>query len=807
MGQLSPYLLTKPDRDPGIIDADFSPYMEEVEPWVKVLEYWRILRKRIRLVLAVFLGIFALAAIKDFNAVRLYTATATLLIESKMPQLFGDASGGPGSDDSDEYLSDDQTEYELLRSRSVAARVVQAEGLLKPNAYPPPVPTLSSKIRAWIKSLIPFSGSMAKEPTPQQLPEGADGFAVPANAIDGYLGMVKVTPIENTRMARVSVTTADPKLSARLANAHARQFIRRGIELNSQASEDASRFLSGKLADLKTQVEQSELALNNYRRDKGIIPGLISVNGKEDVVLERLNKISQDLQDAHLKTISLGTEVALVKEGRTDALPEVMESSLIQKLKGDLDVLQVEKAGMANQFKPNYPPMQQLDAKIRGTQAALAQEVRNTVSNLHQQYQAALEREKTLSQELDKQKSFALGLNDAAVRYLILEREADTNRGLYDSVLKRMKDMALLADVHASNVSVVDYAEPPGAPSSPNTSKDLSQAALLGLVLALGLAILLEHLDATLKFPDETQRYLGLPNLAVIPEFTFGKALAYYGAEGSRGSRDQNALEARTKHIADIVTVNGKFSVLSEAYRTLRTALLLSRAGNHPKITLVTSALPHEGKTTVAVNTAIVLAHTGAKVLLIDADLRKPRCHKVLSLKNHFGLTEMLTGGANEEAISPTKIENLFLLSSGRIPPSPSELLGSIRMREILESLSKSYEYIVVDSPPAMLVADAIVLSTMTDGVVLVAAGGQTPKQQARAAVTRLRQANAHIFGFVLNKVRINKFDYPYYHYSGVYHSGLYQGYYQDERYHKNGRGGDDEGGEDSPILEDEYKT
>ena len=255
------------------------------------------------------------------------------------------------------------------------------------------------------------------------------------------------------------------------------------------------------------------------------------------------------------------------------------------------------------------------------------------------------------------------------------------------------------------------------------------------------------------------------------------------------------------------MTVDGKYSVLSEAYRTPRTALLLSRAGNHPKITLVTSALPHEGKTTVAVNTAIVLAHTGAKVLLIDADLRKPRCHKVLSLKNHFGLTEMLTGGANEEAISPTKIENLFLLSSGRIPPSPSELLGSIRMREILESLSKSYEYIVVDSPPAMVVADSIVLSTMTDGVILVAAGGQTPKQQARAAVARLRQANAHIFGFVLNKVRIYKFDYPYYHYSGVYHSGLYQGYYKDEGYFKNGGEEGEEAGEDSPILEDEYKT
>ena len=769
MGQPSPYFIRRLDQDPDAIDAEFSPFMEEVEPWTKVREYWRIFRKRLKLIAGVALAIVAVVGLRDFSAARLYTATTTLLINNKMPHLFSDAGAGVVSNEGDSsgYNSDDQTEYELLRSRSIAARVILAEGLLKQAAGPPATPTLSGEIQAWLKSWIPFVPVSTKK-----MPERASEYAVPSNAIDGYLGQIRVTPIENTHMAKVSVTTTDPELSARLANAHAQQFIRRGIELNAQASEDAGRFLSGKLDELKTQVEQSELALNNYRRDKGIIPGLISVNGKEDVVLERLNKINQDLQEAHLKTISLGTEVALVKEGRADALPEVIESPLIQKLKGDLDVLQVENAGMANQFKPNYPPMQELQAKIHGTQDALAQEVRNAVASVHEQYQAALERETTLTSELEKQKSFALGLNDAAVRYLILEREADTNRELYDSVLKRMKDMALLADVHASNISIVDEAEPPRTPSSPNTRKDLLQAALVGLALAFGLAFLLENLDTTLKLPDEAERYLRVPSLAIIPEFSF----AQRGLYGGKSSGKDRALlsgsnQNGSRHGTDIVTTYGKYSVLSESFRTLRTALLLSRAGNHPKITLITSALPHEGKTTIAVNTAVVLAHTGAKVLLIDADLRKPRCHKVLSLKNHFGLTEMLTGSANEEAISETKIEHLHLLSSGKIPPSPSELLGSNRMREILDSLSKVYDYIVVDSPPVMVVADSMVLSAMVDGVVMVAAGGQTPKQQARAALARLQQANARIFGFVLNKVRIQKFDYAYY-------SGVYQGYY-----------------------------
>jgi succinoglycan biosynthesis transport protein ExoP len=767
MGQPSPYFIRRLDQDPGIIDAEFSSFGEEVEPWIKVTEYWRIFRKRLTLIAAVSLTIVGFVGWRDFSAVRLYTATTTLLIDTKMPRLFNEqGEGGVSAEgNSDGWLSDDQTEYELLRSRSIAAKVILAEGLLKPAVDSPTTVTLSKQIRQWIKVWLPLPSETAKKPVEQ-----TGEYSVPSGAIDAYLSQVRVTPIENTRMASVSVTTTNPELSARLANAHAKQFIRRGIELNAEASEDAGRFLAGKLAELKTQVEQSELALNNYRRDKGIIPGLISVNGKEDVVLERLNKISQDLQEAHLKTIGLETERALVKQGRADALPEVIESPLIQKLKGDLDVLQVENAGMANQYKSSYPPMQELQAKIQGTQDALAQEVQNAVSSVHEQYQAALEREKTLGVELDKQKAFALGLNDAAVRYLILEREAETNRELYDSVLKRMKDMALLADVHASNISVVDEAEPPLGPSSPNSRKDLWQAGLLGLALALGLAFVLEQLDMTLKTPDDIQRYLHVPSLALIPVFAFARrSLLGAKSPNADGLLEADAKNKKPSHGGDIVTTYGKYSVISEAFRTLRTALLLSRAGGHPKITLITSALPNEGKTTIAVNTAVVLAHTGAEVLLIDADLRKPRCHKVLSLKNHFGLTEMLTGSANEEAISETKIEHLHLLSSGKIPPSPSELLGSKRMREVLDNLSKLYDYIVLDSPPVMVVADAIVLSAMADGVIIVAAGSQTPKQQARAAIARLLQANARIFGLVLNKVKVNQFDYPYYHYSGLY--------------------------------------
>ena len=783
--QPSPFFINRIDRDLGAIEPEFFRFTEEAEAWTKVHEYLRIVRKRSILIVAVTLLVIAFVAARDLSTPSLYTATATLLINNNVPSLFVDQGGTVSSQaDFSGYDSDDQTEYQLLRSRGVGARVILAEGLLKPAANQSTSPTFTGEIKRWLKSWLPFSRPAKK--AAEQLGD----LGVPSGAIDAYLGQIQISPIENTHMVRVSATTADPELSARLANAHSEQFIRRGIELNAQATDDAGKFLAGKLAELKDQLEKSELALNNYRRDKGIIPGLISVDGKDDVVLERLNKISGDLQDAHLKTISLGTEVELTKQGRSDALSGVIENSLIQKLKGDLDALQVEKAAMAHQFKSNYPPMQQLQARIQGTQAALNLELQNATSNIHEQYQVALEREKTLSRELDKEKSFVLGLNDSAVRYLLLQREADTNRELYNSVLKHMKDMALIGDVHASNISIVDRAETPGAPTSPRTRKDITQAIFLGLALALGIAFVLDRLDATLKFPDEAQRYLQIPSLALIPDFNLARGATAYGG---RASHNGGALRASfglsipqgspklngARHTGDIVTLSGKYSILSEAYRNLRTALLLSRPGAHPKITLITSAVPNEGKTTVAVNTSIVLAQTGAKVLLIDADLRKPRCHKVLSLKNHYGLTELLTGLANDDVISATQFENLRLLSSGRIPPSPSELLGSSRMRELLENLSKIYDYIVVDSPPVMVVADSIVLSTMADGVVIVAAGGQTPRQQIRAAVARLHQANARIFGFVLNKLHISKSDYPYYHHKGFY-SESYGDYFED---------------------------
>jgi capsular exopolysaccharide synthesis family protein len=353
-----------------------------------------------------------------------------------------------------------------------------------------------------------------------------------------------------------------------------------------------------------------------------------------------------------------------------------------------------------------------------------------------------------------------------------------------------MKDVGVEAEGQNSNVSIVDKATAPRIPSYPKKMRSLMVSGVLGLFGALGLAFLLDYFDNTLNDPEEAERFLRLPNIGIIPEFSLLNSVGYgpksyapakaltaelatngdvpkalTSSNGASGSRGRTA-----SAIQELVTQHGTYSALGEAYRNLRTALLLSRAGAPPKVTLVTSAVAGEGKTVTAVNTAAMLAQLGASVLLIDADMRRPRCHRVLDLDNHLGLTEVLTGVRDlQDLIRPTTVANLYVLSSGSVPPNATELLGSSKMLEVVTALQQIYDYIVIDSPPVMPVSDAVLLSTIVDGVVLVTNASRTPKQQVKAARVRLEYARAKIFGTVLNRVKVHHSEYQYYYHQGYY--------------------------------------
>jgi polysaccharide biosynthesis transport protein len=774
MTQPSPYFIR---RNPGgaggePIETPFrQTFHDEDERALDLLQYWITLKKHRWLIAAVATAITLVVMLRVSMMTPLYTAEATILLKPGTPQLLqvrnGESGASTSMDVEDPAADFVKTQCEILRSRSLASYVVLNQGLAQDPDFvgkktkPGTIATLKSSIKG---SILGFFGvHSARKPLEDSQSAGAAN--VNAGLVGAYLGALQVKPVTETDLVKIIFTTTNPGLSAKLANAHAHAYIREGIELHTQANAEAERFLREKLVELKEKLEKSELALNNYRRDKGIIPGLMSMDGKETVVIDRLSELSKELTSAQVARIGLEAEVEQINKSEFDEIPEAMSSAGVSAIKTQMAALDGEYAAMSQQFKPDYPPLAQLQGKRQELQRRFRAELKKFADTAEASYRAAKIKEGSLQEEMNKQRAQALSLNDAAVGYTILQREVDTNRDLYNSVLQRMKDVGLAAESQSSNIVVLDEAEVPGGPSSPHKTMATLQAMAFGLALGIALAFLIEYQDKTLKTPDEVEFYLRLPNLAAVPSFSRPDSRTFNRARLDGGS--SKSVPAVRREIAGSLS---RYSVIGEAYRALRTALMLSRAGAPPKTILFTSAANSEGKTVSAINTAVVFAHTGARVVLVDVDLRRPRCHKVLGVENHLGLTEVLAGTRQvRDLVRTTDIDGLALLSAGSIPPNPSELVGSEKMRETLAYLAGEFDLIVLDSPPLMPVTDAMLLSTMVDGVVLVVNSSKTAKQHVKAACARLEFARAKVFGVLLNEVDVNS---PHYKHYRQYYGG-----------------------------------
>ncbi len=783
MTQPSPYFIQRngPPREenPELTPRNVS-FIEEEEGTINLEQYWHAIRKRLGLILGIVFAAILLTTVHELLQTPLYTADATVILKPGTPQMLQDKENTQldinAGDADDELENFKKTQYEILKSRSLAATVVQDQDLEHNPDFvgrkPAARPGLLAMVKARIELMLGLKPKAAAPAVPAQN-DRMPGLGASAGIVSAYLGGLRITPVPDTDLVKVGYVSPNPELAAQLANAHAHAYIRQGISLHSQANEEAERFLQERLAELKEKLEKSEVALNNYRRDKGIIPGLISLDGKETVVMDRLTELSKDLTDAQVQRISLESEMQLIREGRYDSLPQVVGDTGATALKGQMNELDSEYASMAKQFKDDYPPMQQLRAKRAQVENQYKAEELRYASSIQSTYEAAVDKEKKLQQEMDKERGQALNLNDATVEYAILQREVDTNRELYESVLERMKGVALAAEAQASNIVILDPAEVPGAPSSPQKMSAVMRSASLAVGFAVALALVLDFLDNSLTTPDAVERYLRLPNIGVIPSFNSTNGSTYGSQRLANGigkitngfSRipDASAKSAPT-YGRELVGAMSPYSLIGEAYRTFRTALMLSRAGAPPKLILFTSAHVAEGKTVTATNSAVMFAHTGARVCLVDADLRRPRCHRILAMDNLVGLTEVLAGARNlQEAIHQTPVEGLDLLAAGMEPPNPTELVGSDKMREVLTLLSSMYDVVIIDSPPVLPVSDSQLLSTMVDGVVVVINSRKTSKQQVRAACTKLEFARAKIFGVVLNQVDVRHPDYKYY--------------------------------------------
>jgi capsular exopolysaccharide synthesis family protein len=746
---------------------------EEPDLW----EYWEIIRRHTRLIAGLFVIAELLTLLVVLVKTPLYTGLSTILIESQAPQVL--EANNDRRPDLEEVASFYKTQYEILKSRTLAAKVVRDLALDR-NPYFTQKPSLVGQFLSSLWSVF------SSESRSRAAARGrADILGVKAEIIDKYLAGLTIRPEFETRLAEVAFTGPDPVLAAKITNAHVLAYIQDGYERRSHSNEAAQRFLEGQLGELEKRVEKSEAALNDYRRDRGIVA--FSIDDKNQMVSDRMAALNKALVDAEETRIVLQADVETINNNNYDAVPEVVSNVLIQNLKVELSRLQGRYANMASQFTPEYPDVARLHAQLSEVQRREQQEISRVVGSIKSKYQSALDRETQIKSQLENEKTHVMTLNDASLHDAVLSREVETNRTLYKNVLERIKVLGVSSESQATNVSVVDTASVPTETSSPKKRLSLVLSGFLALMLGIGVAFVLERSDTGLKSADDVQQYLRLPNLATVLRFSGAREWGLGGKPliqltklnaNSNGKYtnavrrlasgpDPDECPVANQYENGIMPSPSLFAVAGEAYRAIRTSLLLSRPESPPKTVVFTSAIAGEGKTVTVTNTAIAFAGMVDRILLIDADLRRPRCHELLNREANPGLTEVLTGLCElKDAIQPTAVKGLFLLSAGVNPPNPSELLGSRKMREILATVESAYDHVLIDSAPILPVSDTVVLSTMVDGVVLVA-GAETAKKLVRDACYRIFYVSAKVLGVVLNNVNPEQQRYyaPYYMY------------------------------------------
>jgi capsular exopolysaccharide synthesis family protein len=503
-------------------------------------------------------------------------------------------------------------------------------------------------------------------------------------------------------------------------------------------------------------VKQSEDARINYERQNQIW----SVDDKSNITTQRLADLDKQLTDAQGETLKKQALYEYAKAGDIDAVPEIRADPLLQDLQRKRADLAVQYTEAVNQYGPNFPKVQRLQAQTKEVDDQIARESRGIVLQLESDYREAKQREELIRQALEAQKAETNNMAEKMVQYNILKRESEADKSLYEGLLTKLKEAGISEGLKSSNLRVVDPAMIPSYPARPAKARNIALAFLVGLVGGIGLALLREYLDNTVKTPDDIETLTRLPSLAVVP--AFGDSATHKRRMGIFGSPSTNGHEKRIELVAQHLPK----SQMSEAFRALRTALLLSQPDHPPQVILVTSALPREGKTTAAANLAVTLAQLGDKTVLVDADLRKPGVGRLLNLGSgkYAGLSSYLAGVSTLDLVTVPHpaIPNLAAIPTGPLPPNPADLLSSHKLADAIAELRTKYKFVVIDSPPIMAATDAVILSVQVDGVLLVVRSGETPKEAFTRTRDLLTSVKSRILGVVLNAVDASAPDYYY---------------------------------------------
>jgi capsular exopolysaccharide synthesis family protein len=720
---------------------------EEREPVreIHLSEYWAVVVKRWRTV-AVVVALALVAAVgKTLLSTSLYRATVVINVERDR--------GAPVDIGGQQYYDWYNPEFiptqtRLMRSREIARRAAERLNLVEDPRFTPRVSGAARQAGA--------AESGAHDPL----------LAAAARVQGG----VSTSPIRETNLVELSYVALDPKTAADVANAVAEAYIDWTLEARFHMASQATKFLTAQVEQVKGEIEQKEKELQAYGRQKDIV----SVDPSTNITLQKLESLNQDYAKAVADRVAKEARYYELQTAKPDAMAESLSGGLVTQLRNELLKLEREYSEKLSVYKPEWPAMQQLRAQIQKGKEHLATVVDETVTKAREQARSELQmaerREESLQTVLRGQKAEAMALNTNAVEYNNLRVEVATKRALLDTLLKRQSETEMttrLKGTRESSIRIVDRALPPGGRYSPSYRRNGLLGLLLGLAGGLGLAFFLEYLDRSIRSPEQVESVLQLPALGVIPAVGSDAANRYgYGRLKVRKVvAEKPAVAEPAIELLPHLHVR---SVVAEAYRGFRTSLLLARAGGW-KTLVVTSSLPGEGKTATTVNLAVVLAQLGRRVVVVDADLHRPRVHELFGVSNRVGLVSVLAEGIDlAKVVQPTRIAGVAVVTSGPPSPNPSGLLASEAMEKLLEALKGAFDHVVIDSPPVQAVADALILGNLADGVVLCVKGGATAREVVVRTRDKLSRAGARVLGVLINNLPAPSGGYGgYYPYKG----------------------------------------
>jgi polysaccharide biosynthesis transport protein len=716
--------------------------------------YLQILRKYKWLLITTSLIGATIAAISAFRSPPIYRASAQLLIERAAPQVMRLPEVRPEEVDTGDYYP---TQYGILKSRSLAREVMHKLSLQQHPAFVrapgEKKPGLTDSIRGTLQERL-TGIELLRPPQPQPWTAPAEDEQE-RRIIGAILRSLRVEPVRNSRLVTLSFEGRDPELIAQIVNALAEAYMNRTVELKFNAAQTAMQWLKDKVAEERKSIEEAEQTLQTFRERENIL----SPEGGEEVLVKKIATLNDLYVQMRVRGLEMEGQAQMLQRIAKDpklveAFPLVMQNQFIQTLKANYTTLELDLSELIDRYGYKHPSLQRKESQLGALRSNMGQGVTQVRQSVEMQAQLARQMEEYVRQLIDETRREVFAFHQKAIQYGVLQREVQAQNEIYNLLLRRLHEAGVTEQLRIGNATVIDSAEVPTVPVKPNKSRNTLVGLLVGLGIGVAMASALSGLDTTIRTPDHLQQ-LGLPFLGAIMRFRIPKEASGLG---------------------ELIVHVQPHSPVAEAFRNVRTSVILARAELPSKALLLTSVAPGEGKTVVTVNLAAALAQAGRKVLLVEADMRKPRLGKIFHVEAEGpGLPQILGEGIPlEAAVRPTAVERLSLITCPTIPQNPSELLESERLAALIASAKERYDFVLFDSPPLMAVTDAAVLASRVDGVALVVKGKTIPRELMQQALATLTEARATVIGAVLNMVDIRR-DGPSPH---GYHYKYYGKYY-----------------------------